>query len=153
MTGATARCRCYNVARASELLTRQFRFPTYVNGNADGMLIEACAGLLDGDDAHDCIRREAAEQTGFVVRSPKTIFEAYMSPGSVTQKLHFFVAEYDDQVRVTADGGDASEGEDIELIELPPADALHMVAAGTIQEGKTIMLLQHAALVGLAQLV
>lgn len=74
----------YNVARASLLLTRQFRFPTYVNGNADGMLIDACAGLLDGDDAHDCIRREAAEETGCVVRSTKKIFEAHMSPGSVT---------------------------------------------------------------------
>ncbi len=96
------------------VLTRQFRFPAYVNGCADGMLIEACAGLLDGDDPHDCIRREAAEETGFVVRSPKKLFEAYMSPGSVTEKLHFFVAAYDDQARVTAGGGAVSEGEDIE---------------------------------------
>ncbi len=142
----------YNAARGTVVLTRQFRFPAYVNGCADGMLIEACAGLLDGNDPHDCIRREVAEETGFVVRSPKKLFEAYMSPGSVTEKLHFFVAEYDDQDRVTAGGGDASEGEDIEVMELPLASALQMITAGTIQDGKTIMLLQHAALVGLAQL-
>ncbi len=142
----------YNAARGTVVLTRQFRFPAYVNGCTDGMLIEACAGLLDGDDPHDCIRREVAEETGFIVRSPKKLFEAYMSPGSVTEKLHFFVAEYDDQDRVTAGGGDASEGEDIEVIELPLATALQMITAGTIQDGKTIMLLQHAALVGLAQL-
>jgi GDP-mannose pyrophosphatase NudK len=142
----------YNVARATVVLTRQFRFPTYVNGNVDGMLIEACAGLLDGDDPLACIRREVAEETGFVVRSPKKIFEAYMSPGSVTEKLHFFVAEYEAQDRATVGGGDASEGEDIEVIELALADALQMIKEGTIQDGKTIMLLQHAALVGLAQL-
>jgi GDP-mannose pyrophosphatase NudK len=142
----------YNVARETVVLTRQFRFPTYVNGNADGLLIEACAGLLDGDDPQACIRREVAEETGFIVRSPKKLFEAYMSPGSVTEKLHFFVAEYDDQDRTSAGGGDASEGEDIEVIELPLTSALQMIAAGTLQDGKTIMLLQHAALVGLAQL-
>jgi GDP-mannose pyrophosphatase NudK len=142
----------YNVARETVVLTRQFRFPTYVNGNADGLLIEACAGLLDGDDPQACIRREVAEETGFIVRSPKKLFEAYMSPGSVTEKLHFFVAEYEDQDRTSAGGGDASEGEDIEVIELPLTSALHMIAAGTLQDGKTIMLLQHAALVGLAQL-
>ena len=142
----------YNAARGTVVLTRQFRFPAYVNGCADGMLIEACAGLLDGDDPRDCIRREVAEETGFVVRSPKKLFEAYMSPGSVTEKLHFFVAEYDDRDRLTAGGGDASEGEDIEVMELPLATALQMITAGTIQDGKTIMLLQHAALVGLAQL-
>lgn len=142
----------YNVARETVVLTRQFRFPTYVNGNTDGLLIEACAGLLDGDDPQACIRREVAEETGFIVRSPKKLFEAYMSPGSVTEKLHFFVAEYDDQDRTSAGGGDASEGEDIEVIELPLTSALQMIAAGTLQDGKTIMLLQHAALVGLAQL-
>ena len=142
----------YNAARGTVVLTRQFRFPAYVNGCADGMLIEACAGLLDGDDPRDCIRREVAEETGFVVRSPKKLFEAYMSPGSVTEKLHFFVAEYDDRDRLTAGGGDASEGEDIEVMELPLATALQMITSGTIQDGKTIMLLQHAALVGLAQL-
>ena len=142
----------FNATRASVVLTRQFRFPVYVNGCADGMLVEACAGLLDGQDPHACIRREAEEETGFVVRSPRKVFEAYMSPGSVTEKLHFFVAEYEEADRVSAGGGHAAEGEDIEVIEMSLADALQQVAAGTIQDGKTIMLLQHAALVGLERL-
>jgi GDP-mannose pyrophosphatase NudK len=139
----------YNVDRNTVVLTRQFRFPAYVNGCADGLLIEACAGLLDGDDPHTCIRREAQEETGFVVRSPRKIMEAYMSPGSVTEKLHFFVAEYLPQDRVSRGGGDAAEGEDIEVIEVPVASALQMIATGEIQDGKTIMLLQYAALSGL----
>jgi GDP-mannose pyrophosphatase NudK len=142
----------FNVERATVVLTRQFRFPAYVNGSPDGLLIEACAGLLDGDDPKTCIRREAEEETGFVVRSPRKILEAFMSPGSVTEKLHFFVAEYDMRDQVSAGGGDAAEGEDIEVLEFPLADALQMIATGAIQDGKTIMLLQHAAIVGLDQL-
>jgi nudix-type nucleoside diphosphatase (YffH/AdpP family) len=142
----------FNAARATVVLTRQFRFPAYVNGCADGMLIEACAGLLDGEDPQTCIRREAEEETGFVVRRPTKLFEAYMSPGSVTEKLHFFVAEYDTHDQVSAGGGNPAEGEDIEVMELPLAEALQMIAAGVIQDGKTIMLLQHAALVGLGNL-
>jgi nudix-type nucleoside diphosphatase (YffH/AdpP family) len=142
----------FNAARGTVVLTRQFRFPAYVNGCADGLLIEACAGLLDGEDAHACIRREAEEETGFVVRSPRKLFEAYMSPGSVTEKLHFFVAEVEAGDRRSAGGGDACEGEDIEVLELPLDDALQMVATGAIQDGKTILLLQHAALVGLDRL-
>jgi nudix-type nucleoside diphosphatase (YffH/AdpP family) len=143
----------FNAARGTVVLTRQFRFPAYVNGCKDGLLIEACAGLLDGDDPHTCIRREAEEETGFVVRSARKLFEAYMSPGSVTEKLHFFVAEYEPGDRRTAGGGDAAEGEDIEVIELPLADALRMVGEGRIQDGKTILLLQHAALTGLQRLL
>ena len=142
----------FNADRATVVLTRQFRFPAYVNGCPDGLLIEACAGLLDGEDPTTCIRREAEEETGFAVRSPRKILEAYMSPGSVTEKLHFFVAEYDVQDRVAAGGGDATEGEDIEVIEIRLADALQMIALGAIQDGKTIMLLQHAAIVGLDRL-
>jgi nudix-type nucleoside diphosphatase (YffH/AdpP family) len=142
----------FNVDRATVVLTRQFRFPAYVNGCADGLLIEACAGLLDGDDPTTCIRREAEEETGFVVRSPRKIFEAYMSPGSVTEKVHFFVAEYDMHDQVSAGGGDVTEGEDIEVIEILLADALPMIAIGAIQDGKTIMLLQHAAIIGLDKL-
>ena len=134
------------------VLTRQFRFPAYVNGCPDGLLIEACAGLLDGDDPQTCIRREAQEETGFVVRTPRKILEAYMSPGSVTEKLHFFVAEYVPQDRVSAGGGDAAQGEDIEVIEVSLASALQMIANGGIQDGKTIMLLQYAALAGLEAL-
>jgi nudix-type nucleoside diphosphatase (YffH/AdpP family) len=132
----------FNVERSTVVLVRQFRFPTFVNGSHDGLLIEACAGLLDGEDASTCIRREAEEETGFRVRSPHKILEAYMSPGSVTEKLHFFVAEYESQDRVSAGGGDAAEGEDIEVMELPLSSALQM----------TIMLLQYAALVGLDRL-
>jgi nudix-type nucleoside diphosphatase (YffH/AdpP family) len=116
------------------------------------MLVEACAGLLDGDDAESAIRREVAEETGYAVTAPRKVFEAYMSPGSVTEKLHFFVAAYDDADRVNGGGGDLAEGEDIEVLELALADAMRMVASGEIQDGKTIMLLQHAALAGLAGL-
>jgi nudix-type nucleoside diphosphatase (YffH/AdpP family) len=142
----------FNAARGTVVLTRQFRFPTYVNGCRDGLLIEACAGLLDGEDPHTCIRREAREETGFVVRAPRKILEAYMSPGSVTEKLHFFVAEYAPQDLVSAGGGDAAEGEDIEVIEVSLTTALDMMGSGAIQDGKTIMLLQYAALAGLEAL-
>jgi GDP-mannose pyrophosphatase NudK len=142
----------FNADRATVVLTRQFRFPAYVNGCPDGLLIEACAGLLDGEDPTTCIRREAEEETGFAVRSPRKILEAYMSPGSVTEKLHFFVAEYDMHDQVSAGGGEVTEGEDIEVIEILLADALQMIAIGAIQDGKTIMLLQHAAIVGLDRL-
>ena len=142
----------FNADRDTVVLTRQFRFPAYVNGCPDGLLIEACAGLLDGEDPHTCIRREAQEETGFAVRAPRKILEAYMSPGSVTEKLHFFVAEYEPRDRVSEGGGDAAEGEDIEVIEMPLTSALHMIANGAIQDGKTIMLLQYAALAGLEAL-
>jgi nudix-type nucleoside diphosphatase (YffH/AdpP family) len=125
----------FNAARGSVVLTRQFRFPALVNGCSDGLLIEACAGLLDGEDAQACIRREAQEETGFVVRAPRKVFEAYMSPGSVTEKLHFFVAEYEQRDRVAAGGGDVAEGEDIEVIELPLAAALRIVEDGAIEDG------------------
>ena len=142
----------FNARQGTVVLTRQFRFPAFVNGCADGMLIEACAGLLDGDDPESCIRREVEEETGFRIRSPKKVFEAYMSPGSVTEKLYFFAAEYEPGDRHGAGGGDAQEGEDIEVLELPLDQALQMVASGHIQDGKTIMLLQHAALAGLEKL-
>lgn len=142
----------FDATRGTVVLTRQFRFPAYVNGCADGMLLECCAGLLDGEDPHDCIRREVEEETGFRVRAPRKLFEIYMSPGSVTEKLHFFAAEYAPGDRVAAGGGDAREGEDIEVVELPFAEALAMTADGRIADGKTILLLQHAALVGLGAL-
>ncbi len=139
----------YNVARRTVVLTRQFRMPAFVNGCVDGYLIEACAGLLDGKDATERIRREAEEETGYRVRAPRKVLEAYMSPGSVTERLHFFVAEYDTQDRVSAGGGDVSEGEDIETLETPLEEALRMVDAGTIQDGKTILLLQYVQRIGL----
>ena len=142
----------FNAERNTVVLIRQFRFPTFVNGNADGMLIEACAGQLDGDDPETCIRREAMEETGFRIRNPRKLFEAYMSPGSVTEKLHFFAAEYEAADRVAQGGGHEHEGEDIEVLEMTLPEALEQIKTGAIQDGKTIMLLQHAALVGLKNL-
>jgi GDP-mannose pyrophosphatase NudK len=134
----------YDPARSTVLLTRQFRLPTYVNGNASGMLIEACAGLLDRDDPEQCITREVLEETGVVIRDVSKVMQVYMSPGSVTEMLHFFVAEYSQAQRV-ADGGGVEE-EDIEVMELPFEEAMRQVAAGEIMDGKTILLLQFAAL-------
>ena len=136
----------FDPRRSMVVLTRQFRLPAFLNGCADGLLIETCAGLLDGDDPETCIRREAEEETGYRVRQPRKVFEAYMSPGSVTEKLHLFVAEYEPGDRIRSGGGLEGEGEDIEVIEMPLADALVGIASGAIQDGKTIMLLQHVAL-------
>ncbi|WP_110958618.1 NUDIX domain-containing protein [Acidovorax sp. ST3] len=136
----------FDPRRSTVVLTRQFRLPAFLNGCVDGLLIETCAGLLDGDDPETCIRREAEEETGYRVRQPRKVFEAYMSPGSVTEKLHLFVAEYEPGDRIRSGGGLEGEGEDIEVIEMPLADALAGIANGTIQDGKTIMLLQHVAL-------
>jgi nudix-type nucleoside diphosphatase (YffH/AdpP family) len=132
------------------LLTRQFRWPAYANGHPDGMLIEAPAGLLDGDDPAAAIRREAQEETGVRVGAVTPLFEVYMSPGSVTERLHFFAAPYDAAARDRdAGGGRADEGEDIEVLELALAEALAMVARGEIADAKTIMLLQWAQRHGL----
>ena len=136
----------WDPVRRTVVLTRQFRLPAFLNGSPDGQLTEACAGLLDGDEPEACIRREAEEETGYCIRAPRKLFEAYMSPGSVTEKLHFFIAEYTPGDRVRAGGGVAEEGEDIEVIEMPLTDALAAIASGRIQDGKTIMLLQHVAL-------
>jgi nudix-type nucleoside diphosphatase (YffH/AdpP family) len=118
--------------------------PTYVNGNASGMLIEACAGLLDRDNAEQCVTRELREETGFDIHHVRKVMEVYMSPGSVTEMLYFFVAEYSEAHRVN-DGGGVEE-EDIEVVELPFEDALDQVTSGEIRDAKTIMLLQYAAL-------
>lgn len=142
----------YNREQGTVLLTRQFRFPAFVNGCDDGLLIEACAGLLDGQDAEQCIRRETEEELGVKVRQPRKLFEAYMSPGSVTEKLHFFAAEYAAADQVGAGGGLHQEGEDIEVLALPLPEALQMMRNGAIQDGKTMLLLQYAALVGLEAL-
>jgi nudix-type nucleoside diphosphatase (YffH/AdpP family) len=142
----------FNRERETVVLTRQFRFPAFANGLPDGMLVEACAGLLDDEAPQAAIRREVQEETGFRIDMPRKVFEAFMSPGSVTERLHFFVAEYEAKDRVNEGGGDASEGEDIEVLELTLDRAMAMVHGGEIQDGKTIMLLQHAALVGLDRL-
>lgn len=134
----------YDPKQGTVILTRQFRLPTYCNGNDSGMLIEACAGLLERDNPEDCISREAREETGFSIRNPRKVFEAYMSPGSVTEILYFFVGEYSSSDRVDQGGG--IEEEDIEVLELPFATALAKIDSGEIRDGKTIMLLQYAAL-------
>ncbi|MBH2003493.1 MAG: GDP-mannose pyrophosphatase NudK [Sphingobacteriia bacterium] len=136
----------YNQEQRTVILTRQFRLPTYVNGNPDGMLIEACAGLLDKDNAEDCIRRETEEETGYKIRDIRKIFEAYMSPGSVTEILYFFIAAYSKQMKVHAGGGVEGEEENIEVLELPIDQAKEMMEAGTIKDAKTILLLQYVLL-------
>lgn len=134
----------YNKANKTVILTRQFRMPTYLNGNETGMLIEACAGLLDNNNPEDCIRRETEEETGYTISHVRKVFEAYMSPGSVTEILYFFVAEYSKEMKTSAGGGLEEESENIEVLELPFSEALQMIANGQIRDGKTIMLLQYA---------
>jgi GDP-mannose pyrophosphatase NudK len=136
----------YNKERQTVILTRQFRLPTYVNGNDTGMLIEACAGLLDKDNPEVAIRRETEEETGYQIGTVKKVFEAYMSPGSVTEILYFFVAPYTKEMKVSEGGGLKEEDESIEVLEIPYAAALEMIASGGIRDGKTILLLQYAQL-------
>src|SRR6476659_4898006 len=135
----------YNLARRSVVLVRQFRYPAYVNGH-DDLLIETAAGLLDDESPEVRIRAEAEEETGYRLGEIKKVFEAFMSPGSVTEKLHFFVAAFEPQMRIGAGGGVADEGEDIEVLELGIDQALAMIGDGRIADAKTIMLLQYAAL-------
>ena len=132
----------YNSTKKTVILTKQFRMPTYINGNQTGMMIEACAGLLDLDNAEDCIRRETEEETGYKVTDVRKIFEAYMSPGSVTEILYFFVAEYAPSMKIGEGGG--IDHENIEVLELPFEQCLGMIINGQIKDAKTIMLLQYA---------
>jgi GDP-mannose pyrophosphatase NudK len=136
----------YNREHKTVILTKQFRLPTYINGNHSGMLIEACAGLLDEDNAEDCIRRETEEETGYKISNVRKIFEAYMSPGSVTEILYFFIAEYSKSMKVNDGGGIEHEQEDIEVLELNIDRAIQMIDTGEIKDGKTIMLLQYVKL-------
>ena len=133
----------YNKSQRTVILTRQFRLPTFVNGNETGMLIEACAGLLDKDNAEDCIKRETEEETGYKITDVKKIFEAYMTPGSVTEILYFFIAEYSKEMKVNDGGGIELEEENIEVLELNIDKAMTMIESGEIKDGKTIMLLQY----------
>ncbi|WP_234734417.1 GDP-mannose pyrophosphatase NudK [Tellurirhabdus bombi] len=134
----------YNRQQQTVLLTRQFRLPTYVNGNASGMLIEACAGLLDQDDPDTAIRREVEEETGYRLSQVTKVFEAYMSPGSVTEKLFFYIAEYNAENLLNAGGG--VDEEEIDVLELPFTKAIQMVAEGEIMDGKTMLLIQYLQL-------
>src|SRR5947209_19867471 len=138
----------YALARAPVLLARQFRFPAYVNDHPDGMLIETAAGLLDSAEPETAIRRETSEELGVTIGELTHIYDIYMSPGSVTERLHFYAAPYTPADRTTAGGGLRDDGEEIEIIELPLADALQMIRDGGIADGKTIMLLYWAVIHG-----
>ncbi|VUS67143.1 GDP-mannose pyrophosphatase NudK [Klebsiella pasteurii] len=137
----------YNRHKQTVVLVRQFRIATWVNGNEDGMLIETCAGLLDSDEPEACVRKEAIEETGFEVGEVRKLFELFMSPGGVTELIHFFIAEYNDTQR--ANGGGGVDDEDIEVLELPYNRVLEMMANGEIRDGKAVILLQYLQTSGL----
>lgn len=134
----------YNTKKGTVVLTRQFRMPTYLNGNEDGMMIEACAGLLEKGNAEQTIKKEVEEETGYKIDRVKKVFEAYMSPGSVTEILYFFIGEYEASMKVSEGGGAEDETENIEVLEIGFDRALEMVKTGEIKDAKTIMLLQYA---------
>ncbi|MDO7880932.1 NUDIX domain-containing protein [Salinibacterium soli] len=139
----------YDAQRRTVLLTQQFRYPVYINDHPDGVMLETAAGLLDDDDPETAIRREAIEETGHQVGEVTHVFDVYMSPGSVTERLHFYAAPYDSATRRHAGGGLADEGEHITVVELGIDEALGMIEDGRIQDAKTIMLLQWSVLRGL----
>jgi nudix-type nucleoside diphosphatase (YffH/AdpP family) len=135
----------YNLKKRTIILVKQFRYPAFVTGY-DELLIETPAGKLDDLSPEECIRAESEQETGYRVRNPRKVFEVYMSPGSVTERIFFYVAEYEPSDRIQSGGGHAHEGEDIETMEVGIDEALAMVKDGRIMDGKTIMLIQHAAL-------
>ncbi|MDT0607083.1 NUDIX domain-containing protein [Croceitalea rosinachiae] len=134
----------YNKGKRTVVLTRQFRMPTYVNGNEDGMMIEACAGILEKGNAEETIKMEVEEETGYQIEKVQKVFESYMSPGSVTEILYFFIGEYESKMKVSEGGGADDETENIEVLEMTFEDALQMMTNGQIKDAKTIMLLQWA---------
>ena len=134
----------FNKIKKTVVLIKQFRLPTYLNQNETGFIIEACAGVLEEEHPEETIIRETEEETGYRIHEVKKIFKSYMSPGSVTEIIHFFVAEYDSEMKISKGGGLASEHENIEVIEMPFEQAYNMIAAGEIVDAKTIMLLQYA---------
>ena len=134
----------YNAQKGTVVLTRQFRMPTYLNGNEDGMMVEACAGLLEKGNAEETIKMEVEEETGYKIDQVKKVFEAYMSPGSVTEILYFFIGQYEDAMKVGEGGGAEDETENIEVLEMGFNEALRMMQTGEIKDAKTIMLLQYA---------
>ncbi|WP_158800190.1 GDP-mannose pyrophosphatase NudK [Pedobacter sp. L105] len=142
----------YNIELNKVILTRQFRLPTFINGNDTGMLIESCAGLLDNENPEECIKRETEEETGYKINGVQKIFEAYMSPGSVTEIIYFFIAEYSKKMKVGNGGGIKEEGEHIEVLELDMKEAVEMIRIGEIKDAKTIMLLQYMQIYGMANL-
>ena len=138
----------YNKEKQTVILISQFRMPTYLNGNESGIMIEACAGLLDGDDPETCVIKEAEEESGFRVAKVEKVLEAYMSPGAVTEILHLYIAEYQESDRVNSGGGLADEQEDITVLEVDFNKAISMISSGEIKDAKTIMLLQYLVING-----
>ncbi|WP_297815362.1 GDP-mannose pyrophosphatase NudK [uncultured Polaribacter sp.] len=134
----------FNKQTQNIILIRQFRMPSFLNGNESGFLIETCAGLLDKDNPEDCIKKEIREETGYQIQKVTKVFEAYMTPGAVTEQLHCFIAEYSDAMKLEQGGGLAHEQEDIEVLEMPFTDAIELLNTGKITDAKTIMLLQYA---------
>ena len=134
----------YNSQQKTIILIRQFRLPAYLNGDKTGLMIEVCAGLLDQDHPEQCIIRETEEETGYRIKSVQKILETFVSPGAVTEILHLFVGEYDASMKVNEGGGLEHEQEEIEVIEMPFAEAYNMIASGEIKDAKTIILLQYA---------
>ncbi|WP_420602224.1 NUDIX domain-containing protein [Flagellimonas sp.] len=134
----------YNLEKGNVVLTKQFRMPTYLNGNEDGMMIEACAGILEKGNAEQTIIMEVEEETGFKIDKVEKVFESYMSPGSVTEILYFFIGQYEDGMKVSEGGGAEDETENIEVLEMSFEKALQMISDGEIKDAKTIMLLQYA---------
>ena len=134
----------FNKENNKVVLTKQFRMPTYLNGNSDGMMIEVCAGLLDGDDPVTCIIKEAEEETGYKIQNASKVLEVYSTPGAVTEIIHYFVAEYNSKMKVSSGGGKAEETEEIEVLEIDFNRALLMIEEGKINDAKTIILLQYA---------
>ena len=142
----------YNPRSGKVILTRQFRMPTYVNENPDGMMVEVCAGLLEGDHPEACIIKEVEEETGYRIPKVQQVFEAYMSPGAVTEKLHFFLGEYNESMKISSGGGSEQESENIEVLEMDFESAYQMISTGEIQDAKSILLLQYARVNGIMDL-
>ncbi|NMH88148.1 NUDIX domain-containing protein [Flavivirga algicola] len=134
----------YNKRKGTIILTKQFRMPTYLNDNKDGFLVEIAAGMLDHDSPEACVIRETEEEVGYRLKEVKKIYEAYSSPGVMTEKMHFFIGEYRDDMKVNDGGGLESEHEDIEVLEIPFKEAVNMLNAGEIHDTRTIVLLQYA---------
>lgn len=139
----------YNSTKKTVILTRQFRLPTFLNGNKTGMMIEVCAGLLDENNPEECIIRETEEETGYRIKKVDKVTQTYMSPGAVTEILYLFTGEYDESMKVSEGGGLASEQENIEVLEYTFEEAYAMIESGEIVDAKTIILLQHAKIKGL----
>lgn len=148
-TGDGAAVLLYNTQTKEVILTKQFRLPTYLNGNPGGMLTEACAGLLDQDSPEVCVIKEAEEETGYRISNPVKVFECYMSPGSMTEIMHLFIAEYNEKMKVSEGGGLEEEQEDIRVLKMEFSQVWDMMQKGEIRDAKTIILLQHLNLKGI----